>query len=121
MVVYKLLVGTKVQVYRGIAKETTGGLRKKDIVRVEDKNGVFHYKSKKQQANGQSRNKKSQQARQKWTKAYKKALETLRGQDTYYEKNILMFNPKKKYEGFTEKQLSKGKKLYKKTMEIYSS
>ena len=57
MPTYRLLVGSKVQVYRGIAKETSGGLTKKDIVMVTDKNGVNHYKSRKQQNNGKSRNK----------------------------------------------------------------
>ena len=47
MPVYKLLVGSKVQVYRGIAKETAGGLTKKDVVQVKDSRGVIHYKSKK--------------------------------------------------------------------------
>lgn len=119
MPTYKLLVGSKVQVYRGIAKETSGGLTKKDIIRVTDKNGVNHYKSKKQQSNGKSRNKKSQQARQKWTKAFKKAIKELSQEDDYYKTNILMFNPKKKYTGHTKKEITKGQKLYKLTREIY--
>jgi hypothetical protein len=120
MVDYKVLIGSKVQVYRGIAKETSGGLTKKDIVKVVDKNDVTHYKSKKQQANGSSRNKKSQQGRQLWTRAYKKALKSMREKDDYYQSNILMFNPEKTYTGFTSKQLSKGKALYKETRLIYS-
>jgi len=119
MPTYQLLVGSKVQVYRGIAKQTSGGLTKKDIVKVTDKNGVNHYRSRKQQDNGKSKNKKSQQARQKWTRAYKKAIKELRKTDKYYEKNILMFNPSKKYSGYTDTQLKKGKALYKKTREFY--
>lgn len=121
MPAYKLLVGSKVQVYRGIAKQTSGGLTKKDIVKVTDKNGINHYKSRKQQSNGNSRNKKSQQARQKWTRAYKKAINEMRNKDKYYEKNILMFNPSKKYNGYSDTQLKKGRALYKKTREIYES
>ena len=119
MPTYRLLVGSKVQVYRGIAKETSGGLTKKDIVMVTDKNGVNHYKSRKQQNNGKSRNKKSQQARQKWTRAFKKAIKELSEKDDYYTKNILMFNPDKKYKGYTKQQISKGNKLYRKTRELY--
>lgn len=121
MPTYRLLVGSKVQVYRGIAKETSGGLKKKDIVRVTDKNGVNHYKSRKQQSNGKSRNKKSQQARQKWTRAFKKAIKELSQKDDYYTKNILMFNPDKKYKGYTKKEISKGQKLYKLTREFYEN
>lgn len=121
MPVYKLLVGSKVQVYRGIAKETAGGLKKKDIVQVKDSRDVVHYKSKKQQSNGKSRNKKSQQGRQKWTRAYKKSLSELRGDDNYYDKNILMFNPEKKYTGYTKKEISKGQKLYNLTKKYYTS
>ena len=119
----KVLVGSKVQVFRGIAVETSGGLKKKDIVKVKDSNGVTHYKSKKQQANGSSKNKKSQKSRQKWTNAYKKAIKQLREEDDYYTKNgnisILLFNPAKTYKGYTKQQISKGNKLYKLTKELY--
>lgn len=44
--------GSKAQVYNGTAKQTGGGLLKKDIVRIKDKNGNIRYKSKVQQRNG---------------------------------------------------------------------
>tara|TARA_B110000211_G_C13977063_1_gene507657 strand:+ start:664 stop:1047 length:384 start_codon:yes stop_codon:yes gene_type:complete len=118
--VYKVLEGTKYQVYTGIAKQTTGGLTKKDIVKV-DQNGTIRYKSKKQQANGSSRNKVSQQGRQLWARSYKKALKTMQEKDDYYNKNVLMFKPGKKYNAkFNKTTLKKGQALYKLTKEIQS-
>lgn len=120
MPLYKLLIGSKVQVYRGVAKKTSGGLQKKDIVVVTDGNNVKHYKSKKQQKNGQT-NKKSQRARSSWTNAYKKALSELRDKDSHYQQNILMFNPSKTYKGYTKTQISKGEKLYKLTRKYFET
>lgn len=119
MVSYKILEGTKYQVYNGIAKQTSGGLRKKDIVKVEV-NGVTRYKSKKQQNNGSSRNKVSQKARQLWSRAYKKTLKEFQEKDSYYENNILMFKPGKSYASFDKKTIKKGTELYKKTRKLYN-
>ena len=44
--------GSKIQVYNGTAKQTGGGLLKKDIVRITDRQGNIRYKSKVQQKNG---------------------------------------------------------------------
>jgi ribosomal protein L24E len=118
MTSYNLLTGTKVQVYRGIAKQTTGGLMKKDITRVKDANGVVRYKSKKQQSLGKS---KRQTARSKWTDAYKKATKLLKKEDPWYESNILMFKTGKTYSGHSTKVISKGRELYRKTREIFES
>jgi len=117
---FQILIGSKVQVYRGIAKETSGGLKKKDIIKT-NVNGVVRYKSKKQQSNGSSKNKKSQKARSNWTKAYKKAIKEFQnGKDSeYYSTNILMFKPDRDYKGYTKKQIKMGNKLYNRTREIY--
>ena len=48
--------GSKSQVYNGTAQQTGGGLLKKDIVRVKDKQGNIRYKSKKQQILGRKKN-----------------------------------------------------------------
>ena len=74
----KLIIGSKVQVYNGKAEHTSGGLYKKDIIRVTDGNGVTRYKSKEQHANGKKKTKKSQKARHKWTQATKKAYKYLK-------------------------------------------
>lgn len=71
-----IVIGSKLQVYNGTATQTSGGLTKKDIVRVVD-NDMVRYKSKKQQVNGAKPNKKSQKARAEWTKATKKAYKYL--------------------------------------------
>jgi hypothetical protein len=39
-------VGSKVQVYRGVARETAGGLVKKDILAIKQPNGTYRYVSK---------------------------------------------------------------------------
>lgn len=73
-----LTVGSKLQVYNGTAEHTSGGLEKKDIVKVVDKkSGIVRYKSKIQHANGGKPNKKSQNARAAWTQATKKAYKYL--------------------------------------------
>jgi ribosomal protein L24E len=115
---YNLLTGTKVQVYRGIAKQTAGGLTKKDIIRVKDSAGVARYKSKKQQQLGKS---KKQSARSGWTKAYQKAIKLLKKEDSYYDTNILMFKPNKKYTGHSKQSIAKGQALYLKTRELFES
>lgn len=116
---FKVLTGTKVQVYRGIAKQTSGGLTKKDIVAVKDSRGVTHYKSKKQQQMGK---KQGNTSRSKWTESYLKALSDLTDRDSYYKDNILMFNPKKTYDSkFTVQQITKGNKLYNLTKKYYES
>lgn len=110
---YDQTVGTKYQVYHGIAEQTAGGLLKKDIVRVT-KDGVTRYKSKKQQANGKKKTKKSQKARVEWTNALKKAIKDLRKEGAIADTSILMFNPKKSYANY-----SKTSKVYKDGVKIY--
>ena len=48
--------GSKSQVYNGTAQQTGGGLTKKDIVRIKDREGNIRYKSKVQQRNGKKAN-----------------------------------------------------------------
>lgn len=110
---FKLAIGSKYQVYKGIAEQTSGGLYKKDIIRIK-KDGVVRYKSKKQQQNGKKNNKKSQQARARWTKALKDAIKKLRKENKISENSILMFNPNKTYENY-----SKSSKVYKDGVKIY--
>jgi len=113
----KKAVGTKYQVYHGIAEQTAGGLLKKDIVRVT-KDGVTRYKSKKQQANGKKNNKNSQKVRAQWTKALKQAIKNLRKDGTIDENSILMYKPGKKYDGVTKKKLADGRKIYSEVQRI---
>ena len=108
-----LLIGSKVQVYRGLADITPGKLTKDDIVRIKDKNGIVRYKSKKQQ--------KRKPTNTNWASAYKRALNELRAQDSWYNKNILLYNPEKKYKGKSKEELSKGIELYKLTTKYYQA
>lgn len=105
-----LPIGTKFQVYSGYAEKTSGGLKKKDICKVVDKNGISRYKSKKNRI---------QKSKLAWTRAYKKAIDFMQEIDKYYKTNILMFKPDKKYIGYTKIQLEKGVALYTKTIEFY--
>ena len=111
-----MTIGSKYQVYNGFAERTSGGLTQPDIVRVKV-NGAYRYKSRKQQ--NKSNKSKSQIARHRWTTAYKEALDELRDNDDWYDKNFLMFKPGKTYSNRTDKELSKGRKLYKMTRAIY--
>lgn len=64
--------GSKAQVFHGTAKQTRGGLTKKDIKLVE-KYGSERYKSKKQQKSGKEKG----TPRDLWAKAMKKARKEL--------------------------------------------
>lgn len=116
-------IGTKLQVYKGLAKQTSGGLKKSDIVKV-NVNGVIRYKSKKQQQFGKKSVKSvmspSQKARELWGKALQKALTELRKKDSYYKDNILVFKPGKEYEGYKKNVINKGIKLYNLTRKYYT-
>jgi hypothetical protein len=67
------IIGSKSQVYNGSAEVTKGGLKKKDIVRLDDGYGNYRYKSKKQLKSGRNAN----SFRAKWAKAMKKARKEL--------------------------------------------
>lgn len=110
---YQMTIGSKYQVYHGIAEQTSGGLLKRDIIK-KTKGDVTRYKSKKQQANGKQSNKKSQKARAQWTRALKKAIKDLRAKKKISETSILMFNPKKTYANYpkTSKKYKDGVKIY---------
>lgn len=116
---FQITIGSKYQVYKGIAEQTSGGLFKKDIIRVK-KDGVTRYKSKKQQQNGKKNNKKSQQARAQWTKALKTAIAKLRKEGEIDETSVLMFNPKKTYAKYpkTSKKYKDGVKIYKEVKKL---
>ena len=65
--------GSKSQVYNGTAKMTKGGLKKSEIVKLDDGYGNIRYKSKKQIKSA----KKPNSFRAKWAKAMKKARKEL--------------------------------------------
>jgi hypothetical protein len=65
-------IGSKAEVFHGTKEYTNGGLRKKDIIRVKDKQGNYRYKSKRQRSSG-----KKNKFIQKWSKAVKKARKSL--------------------------------------------
>jgi hypothetical protein len=67
------IIGSKSQVFNGSADITRGGLKKKDITRIDDGYGNYRYKSKKQLKSGRSKN----SFRAKWAKAMKKARKEL--------------------------------------------
>ena len=109
-------IGSKVEVYNGTAKQTSGGLKKKDLVRVK-KGNEYRIKSKKQQAIGK-KNVLSQQSRQQWTNAMKKGRKQLikEGVINKHEFIPLLKRKSSKYNDIENK---KGKELYKRVREIY--
>lgn len=117
-----LSVGSKVQVWRGHAKKTSSGLKKKDITRVKvtvKRNGrkkqIWRYKSKKQQNKGKQKTSKSQRARAKWTTALKKARKDLHKKYPKSKKHlVLVLKPGKKYAkaGLTKEKMMWGRFLY---------
>jgi len=128
--------GSKVLVYRGKAKQTEGGLKKKDIIRVKDilvqrrkdeegnikgckRKVVYRYKSNKQQT--KSPKVKSQKARTKWSlcleegrKAMYKKFPKSKGQF------VLVLNPSKTYKRGNEERTKWGKFLYESTKKCYN-
>ena len=120
-------VGTKVQVFRGKADKTSGGLCKKDIVKVKvtlNKQEVCRYKSKKQQKQGKKNPpSKSQKARSKWSDALKKARKDMYEKYPKSEgKLVLVLNPKKKYAklGISKEMRKFGNFLYKQAKKHYN-
>lgn len=65
-------IGSKAEVYHGTKEYTNGGLRKKDIVRVKDKQGNYRYKSRNQIKTG-----KKNSFIKNWAKAVKRARKEL--------------------------------------------
>jgi hypothetical protein len=65
-------IGSKAEVYHGTKEYTNGGLRKKDIIRIKDKQGNYRYKSRKQLKKG-----KKNSFIKKWSKAVKRARKEL--------------------------------------------
>lgn len=120
-------VGTKVQVWRGKARKTSGGLYKKDIVRVKVTVGdkkVWRYKSKKQKKKGKQKYAKSQKSRSKWTMALQKARKDMHEK---YPKSkgklVLVLNPKKKYAklGISSEMRRYGRFLYSRAKHHYNN
>ena len=66
-------VGSRAEVFHGNAKQTKGGLTKKDLILKRDKYGNERYKSRHQQKVGHKKN----TFRAKWTKAMKQARKEL--------------------------------------------
>lgn len=119
--------GSKVQVWRGHAKQTKSGLKKKDIVRIKvarkvngRKKMVWRYKSKKQQSKGKQKSARSQRARAKWTAALKKARKDLAKKYPGSKKHlVLVYKPGKSYKGATKQELLWGRFLYKQAKNYY--
>jgi hypothetical protein len=100
-------IGTKASVYKGFAKKTSGGLTKKDIVRVTRK-GVVSYKSKKRVK--ASKSKKSGGGLKKWRDSLQMARKELIKEGKIKDtKSFSSFAPKK------------GTALYRRTREIYDA
>ena len=100
-------IGKKSSVYKGFAKRTSGGLTKKDIVRVKRK-GVVSYKSKKKVK--ASKTKKSGGGLKKWRASLKKARkELIKSGKIKDPKSFKSFAPKK------------GSALYKRARAIYDA
>ena len=70
---YDKSIGSKREVWNKTAKQTAGGLKRKDLVRVKDAQGNVRIKSKKQHLAG----KKMKKGKNKWAKAMKKARKEL--------------------------------------------
>lgn len=82
-----LEIGSKVQVYRGKAKRTAGGLTRKDIVKRTYPNGTVRYRSKRQAQAKPNR---------EWSEAVSKALAVMRKRDAYYRSHITLSKDPKK-------------------------
>lgn len=72
-------IGSKVQVYRGSARQTAGGLTKKDILAIPQGDGTFRYVSKAKHNLGK---------KNPWIKAVNAARKKLGGRVT--KNNILV-------------------------------
>lgn len=110
-------IGSKVQVWRGIADKTSSGLKKNDIVRKKI-DGKWRYRSRKQLGK-----RKGQKSRIRWTKALGKARALLKKE--YPEsrgKLVLILKPSKKYSrlSLSKKERTWGTFLYRKAKEILS-
>ncbi len=123
-------IGSKVQVWRGNAQQTSFGLKKKDIVRVSvtvsidgKKKKIFRYKSKKQQNKGKQTSSKSQKARASWSKCLSKARKEMNKKYPKSKKHlVLVLNPKKSYNHLklTNEKTTWGNFLYKTAKECYN-
>jgi hypothetical protein len=109
-------IGSKAEVWNGNAKQTSGGLKKKDLVRVK-KDNKYRIKSKKQQAMGKNPNAKSQKGRSKWTKAIIKARKELI-KDGVFKKDDFVPIIKRTSSKLTAKSNRLGKLLYKRAKDI---
>jgi hypothetical protein len=110
-------IGSKVQVWRGIAEKTSSGLRKNDIIRKKI-DGKWRYRSRKQLGK-----RKGQKSRIRWTKALGKARALLKKE--YPEsrgKLVLVLKPYKKYSSLrlSKKEKTWGNFLYRKAKELYT-
>lgn len=120
--------GSKVQVWRGHAKQTRAGLKKKDITRIKvstkvngRKKMIWRYKSKRQQAKGKQKSSKSQRARAKWTNSLKKGRkELIKKYPKSKGKLVLVYKPSKKYKGATKQELIWGRFLYRTAKSYYN-
>jgi hypothetical protein len=97
-------VGSRAEVFHGNAKQTKGGLTKKDLILKRDKYGNERYKSRHQQKVGHKKN----TFRAKWTKAMKQARKELIKEGVLESGEFVPVGGKTK----------QGKALYKRTKEI---
>jgi hypothetical protein len=118
--------GSKVQVWRGTALQTSSGLKKKDIIRVSmmslvcgKRKKIFRYKSKKQQA----KPKKSQKSRVEWSNCLSIARIEMNEKFPKTKKHlVLVLNPKKNYSHLklTKEKLKWGRFLYTSARRCYN-
>ena len=99
-------IGKKSSVYKGFAKRTSGGLKKKDIIRTRRK-GIIRYKSRRKVKKAK---RKRKNPLKKWRAALKKA-----------RRQLIKEGKIKKPKAFSSFAPKKGKPLYKRAREIYDA
>lgn len=107
-------IGSRVQVWNGTAKKTSGGLMKKDLARVK-KSGEYRIVSKKQQALG----KRKTGPRARWTKAVKEARKQLI-KEKKIEKGEFVPILKRVSKKYNKTQNKKGRELYRRAKELFA-
>ena len=113
---YEKTIGSKREVWNRTAKQTSGGLKRKDLVRVRDSQGNIRIKSKKQQMAG----KKMKGGKNTWAKAMKKARKELEIEGFVPVQKSAPRKGKKNSAGdvIPMKKQKESHKLYKKIKEI---
>lgn len=110
---FKKTTGSKLEVWNGTAKKTSGGLLKKDLMRVK-KRGEFRIVSKRQHALG----KRKTGPRAEWAKAIKEARKQL-VKEKKIEKGEFVPILKRVSSKYNQTQNKKGRELYRRAKELY--